>query len=66
MVLPLIDRPRYRLCNDIYVRKIPSHGSLARQQTMSIVVLDEFDNCYKMEANDWCSGHNHLEMLREL
>ena len=64
IVLPLIDRPRYRLCNDIYVRKIPSHGSLARQQTMSIVVLDEFDNCYKWKpmigAQDiitWrCSG----------
>ena len=62
--LPLIDRPRCRLRNDIYVRKIPSHGSFARQQTMFIVVLDVFDNCYKckpmIDAQDiitWrCSG----------
>ena len=42
IVLPLIDRPRCRLCNDIYVCRIPSHGSLARQQTMFIVLLDVF------------------------
>ena len=42
IVLLLIDRPHCRLCNDIYVRKIPSHGLFARQQTMFIVVLDVF------------------------
>ena len=64
IVLPLIDRPRFRLCNVIYIRKIPSHGSFTRQQTMFIVVLDVFDNCHKwkpmIDAQDiinWrCSG----------